>query len=102
MRRSRTATVVKKHISVIPPNPENSRSARTQYKRLKVAAYCRVSTQQEQQETSYEAQVSYYTEKINSNPEWILAGMRAARARFSSICMVAAVPIMGSWKTRPM
>ncbi len=27
---------------------------------------------------------------------------RAARARFSSICMVAAVPIMGSWNTRPM
>ena len=27
---------------------------------------------------------------------------RAARARFSSICMVAAVPIMGSWNTRPI
>ena len=77
MRRSRTATVVKKHISVIPPNPENSQGARTQYKRLRVAAYCRVSTQQEQQETSYEAQVSYYTEKISSNPEWILAGIYA-------------------------
>ena len=32
---------------------------------------------QEQQETSYEAQVNYYTEKINSNPEWVFAGIYA-------------------------
>ena len=32
-------------------------------KRLKVAAYCRVSTDQEEQESSYEAQIDYYTEK---------------------------------------
>ena len=31
---------------------------------LRVAAYCRVSTLMEQQESSYEAQVQYYTEKI--------------------------------------
>ena len=43
----------------------------------RVAAYCRVSTLQEQQETSYEAQVNYYTEKINSNPEWVFAGIYA-------------------------
>lgn len=42
-----------------------------------MAAYCRVSTLQEQQETSYEAQVNYYTEKINSNPEWVFAGIFA-------------------------
>ena len=77
MRRARTATVVKKNISVIPANPEFSRDTRAQYKRLRVAAYCRVSTLQEQQETSYEAQVNYYTEKINSNPEWVFAGIYA-------------------------
>ena len=77
MRRTRTATVVKKNISVIPANPEYSRDTRAQYKRLRVAAYCRVSTLQEQQETSYEAQVNYYTEKINSNPEWVFAGIFA-------------------------
>lgn len=78
MRQARTATVVKKNISVIPASPEYDRSIRrTQYKRLRVAAYCRVSTLQEQQETSYEAQVSYYTEKINCNPEWIFAGIYA-------------------------
>ena len=63
MRRARTATVVKKNISVIPANPEYSRDTRAQYKRLRVAAYCRVSTLQEQQETSYEAQVNYYDKK---------------------------------------
>lgn len=38
--------------------------------KLKVAAYCPVSTDQEEQESSYEAQISYYTEKISKNPDW--------------------------------
>lgn len=46
-------------------------------RRLKVAAYCRVSTDQEEQESSYEAQIGYYTEKINSNSEWQMAGIFA-------------------------
>lgn len=62
---------------MIPANPEYGRNRHIQHKRLRVAAYCRVSTLQEQQETSYEAQVSYYTEKINSNPEWTCAGIYA-------------------------
>ena len=44
---------------------------------LRVATYCRVSTLMEQQESSYEAQVQYYTEKIKSNPNWKLAGIYA-------------------------
>lgn len=44
---------------------------------LRVAAYCRVSTDDEEQKTSYEAQIGYYTEKINSNPEWQMAGIFA-------------------------
>ncbi len=46
-------------------------------RRLRVAAYCRVSTDQEEQESSYEAQISYYTEKINGNSEWQMAGIFA-------------------------
>ena len=46
-------------------------------KKLRVCAYCRVSTLMEQQESSYEAQVQYYTEKIKSNPNWKLAGIYA-------------------------
>lgn len=68
---------VKKNISVIPATLAYDRSVRQQTKALRVAAYCRVSTLQEQQETSYEAQVNYYTEKIKSNLNWKLAGIYA-------------------------
>lgn len=40
-------------------------------RKRKVAAYARVSTAKEEQENSFDAQVSYYTQKIQSNPEWI-------------------------------
>ncbi|MBR0599746.1 recombinase family protein [Sinanaerobacter chloroacetimidivorans] len=72
-----TTTAKKKNISYIPPQPEYDRNIKVQFKALRVAAYCRVSTTLEQQETSYEAQVSYYTEKIKSNPNWKLAGIYA-------------------------
>ena len=57
--------------------PAKSRAEIQRTTRLKVAAYCRVSTDQEEQETSYEAQIGYYTEKIKNNPEWTLAGIFA-------------------------
>lgn len=38
--------------------------------KLRVAAYARVSTEQDEQQNSYEAQVDYYTRYIQSNPEW--------------------------------
>lgn len=44
---------------------------------LRVAAYCRVSTEQEEQENSFENQVDYYTRLINGNPEWKMAGIYA-------------------------
>lgn len=72
-----TAAAKKKNISIIPPQPEYDRSIKVQYKTLRVAAYCRVSTLLEQQEGSYEAQISYYTEKIKSNPNWKMAGIYA-------------------------
>ena len=37
---------------------------------LRVAAYCRVSTDSEDQLESYNAQVSHYTEAIMKNPKW--------------------------------
>lgn len=37
---------------------------------LRVAAYCRVSTDDEDQLNSYEAQVSYYKKYISQNPQW--------------------------------
>ena len=41
-----------------------------QVTRRRVAGYARVSTDSDEQFTSYEAQVDYYTNYINSNPEW--------------------------------
>ena len=38
--------------------------------KVRVAAYCRVSTDFEEQESSYETQVAHYTSYINGNPEW--------------------------------
>ena len=43
----------------------------------KVAAYARVSTDHEEQQSSYEAQVSYYTDYIQSRDDWEFAGMFA-------------------------
>lgn len=43
----------------------------------KVAAYCRVSTDQEEQLSSYENQVRYYTEVITRNPDYELVDIYA-------------------------
>lgn len=61
---------------VVIPAKKREETGQTE-RRLKVAAYCRVSTDQEEQESSYEAQISYYTEKINDNSEWQMAGIFA-------------------------
>ena len=45
--------------------------------KLRVAAYARVSTEQDEQESSYEAQVDYYTKFIQSNPDWVFVGVFA-------------------------
>lgn len=43
--------------------------------KLRVAAYCRVSTDSDEQATSYDAQVEHYTDYIQKNPEWEFAGI---------------------------
>ena len=45
--------------------------------RIRVAAYCRVSTEQENQQNSYATQIAYYTNLINNNPNWQLVGIFA-------------------------
>ena len=42
-----------------------------------VAAYCRVSTDSDEQENSYAAQIEHYTQYISGNPGWKLAGIFA-------------------------
>ena len=43
----------------------------------KVCAYARVSTDSEEQLTSYSSQIKYYSDKIKSNPEWEFVGVYA-------------------------
>ena len=44
---------------------------------LRVAAYVRVSTDTEEQKTSFELQVNEFTDRIKGNPRWELAGIYA-------------------------
>lgn len=64
-------------VQVIPPKINIHTTKKQEVKRMNVAAYCRVSTTQESQETSYEAQVAYFTQLITENPSWQLAGIYA-------------------------
>ena len=63
-------------VFTIPAKPEVA-SRQAIQRQLRVAAYCRVSTDDEEQLTSYEAQQNYYTDKIMTNREWTMAGIYA-------------------------
>ena len=59
------------NVTVIPARRRiGSQRTAAHVQKIRVAAYCRVSTDSEEQETSYEAQVSHYTEYIKSKSEW--------------------------------
>ena len=60
-----------KNVTVIPATLNiHTKSPTTVNIRRKVAAYARVSTESEEQLTSYEAQVDYYTSFIKDNNDW--------------------------------
>ena len=63
------------NVTYIPAKSELKRGAAIPQER--VAAYCRVSTDQEEQLNSYENQYKYYTDLIMSNPKWSMAGIYA-------------------------
>ena len=67
------------NVMVIPAKRQIGNTGRKQdaKPKLRVAAYCRVSTDSDEQATSYEAQVEHYTEYIKKNPEWEFAGIYA-------------------------
>lgn len=69
-------TAFQKHVTRIDANPLLAKNA-NRSPCLRVAAYCRVSTDEEEQLNSYEAQISYYTEYIAKNPKWKFAGIYA-------------------------
>lgn len=60
-----------KNITVIPAKRTiGTQKSTEKVQKIRVAAYCRVSTEYEEQESSYEVQVQHYTSYIDSKPEW--------------------------------
>ena len=64
-------------VTIIPATPKRMEPGNASRQKLRVAAYCRVSTDSEEQINSYKNQLAYYTEKINSKTEWKFAGVYA-------------------------
>ena len=62
------------------PNSNGRRTAGIQIERIRVAAYCRVSTDGDEQLGSFESQKAYYEQKIKQNKEWVSAGIFADEA----------------------
>ena len=74
--------MVKKDVKIIKGDTTIRRTASGCVERSlkRVAAYCRVSTDSEDQLNSYNSQVQYYTDFIKQNSEWTLAGIYADEA----------------------
>lgn len=65
-----------KNITVIPATINiHTKIPKGQNHKRKVAGYARVSTDSEEQYTSYEAQVDYYSNYIKNNPAWKYVGI---------------------------
>ena len=69
-------TAVLPEVIVIPATI-TEKMHKTRKKKLRVAAYCRVSTDDEEQLTSYRNQIEHYTHKIKQNADWKLVGIFA-------------------------
>jgi DNA invertase Pin-like site-specific DNA recombinase len=66
--------MINENVMVIPARSQEKKSL------LKVAAYCRVSSESYEQHMSFESQIRYYTNYITSNPSWHFAGIYAEKA----------------------
>ena len=66
------------NVTILMPKKKVGTQKPTEVKqKTRVAAYARVSTDNEEQETSYEAQVEYYTNYIKSHEDWEFVGVYA-------------------------
>ena len=68
---------MERRVRVIPATRQTTARGPRHDGKRRVAAYCRVSTNSEEQLNSYAAQKTYYTQKIEENPDWELAGIFA-------------------------
>ena len=68
-----------REVTVIPATktPQANGKEQQYEKKIRVAAYCRVSTEQEEQENSFRNQVEYYTRFIEEHPEYELVDIYA-------------------------
>ena len=71
-----TQQAPQRRITIIPADPQLTEKD-IRKKHLRVAPYCRVSTDSEEQLNSYNAQIAYYTEKIAATPEWTMVRLYA-------------------------
>ena len=62
--------MAKSVITIPATKKKNTRDSEDSWKKRRVAAYARVSTDHEEQQSSYEAQVDYYTEYIKRRADW--------------------------------
>ena len=68
------------NIKIIKANTKLSKSENNNLNKIRVAAYCRVSTDDEEQLNSFESQKQYYTAKISMNKDWKLVKIYADEA----------------------
>ena len=80
MEEQKMQVNLEKRVTKIEANPLLIKNNSVATK-LRVAAYCRVSTDEEEQLNSYESQIAYYTEAIAKNPSWTFAGVYADEVR---------------------
>ena len=73
-------TTLERRVREIPPTRKPEELLRNYDGKMRVAAYCRVSTDSEEQLNSYEAQKTYYTQKIQDNPDWEMRAFTQMRA----------------------
>lgn len=65
-------------VIIIPARKKiGNRVVRNNEKKIHVAAYCRVSTDSDEQEESYDAQLKHFEEELQKNPAWVAAGIYA-------------------------
>ena len=74
---TQTAAIPQKTVRIIPATIDAKAAIAQNYRQLRVAAYCRVSTKQDEQLNSYEVQKTHYEERIRTEPKWTLVGIFA-------------------------
>ncbi len=72
-----TSVQPQKTVRIIPATIDTKTAITQNYRQIRVAAYCRVSTKQDEQLNSYEVQRTHYEERIRTEPKWSLVGIFA-------------------------